>query len=571
MLLTRPHGASCTCHVPPELAALVDVPAQDWVPMPRRGTRPLVVPTIADQIVTGRIVTMSAAQPQVEAVAVTDGRITATGSRADISGLAGPKTEVVDLGDHVAYPGFIEPHMHYWGSAMFYGWTDVSTRGGRTFDEVIAVLKDAKPIDGWILGNFYDPALVPGQRELTRADLDAIHPDTPVFVMNASMHWAYVNSAALAAAKLTDDSPQPEGGEFRKVDGRLDGAIGELAGMAPFLAVLPRKDKAALTDAMVQINAVAASRGYTHTHDAGTGGLLGADEPQIIFGLRDRFLGRVTYAVLDQVADTLVAAGLRPGDGDDKVRALSWKLVADGSNQGYSGYQSANYLGKDFRGKPNYTPAQLVERIGTARRHGFPVMIHANGDAAITEVIDAYEEVLRGGSGLTRRDRVEHCSFASRDDLVRMARIGLSPTFLVAHVYYWGRAFRDDIVGPEKAAGLDPIATALSLGLRCSTHSDYTVTEFEPLREIQTAVTRVMRDGGEVLGPDERIPVAAAMRLKTVDAAWQVHADGAGVLEPGRFADLTVLERDPQQVDPSTIADIGIVSTIVGGTTVYSG
>ena len=568
------HHAGCPCHLDPAFAALADLGAMSADPLPRRPAwtdRPLAVPTVADTILTGRIVTMSAATPVVESIAVSDGRITAVGTRDDVDGLRGPDTDVIELGDHVAYPGFVEPHMHYWASAMFLGWADVSTRSGRTYDEVLDILRRTEPTDGWILARLYDPALVDGERDLHRDDLDRIHPDTPVFVINASMHWAYVNSAALAAAGITDDVDQPQGGEYVKHDGRLTGAVGEIAAMAPFMRLLPRKDRAQLEDAIVDINRRAASHGYTRTHDAATGGLFGPDEPTLMYGLRDRLDGRVSFAVLDQVARRVIEGGMRSGDGDDMARLVHWKIVGDGSNQGYSGFQHENYLGKDHRGQPNYSTEYLADSIRTGHEHGFPMMIHANGDASISQTLDAYEMALDGRSGLERRDRIEHCSYPVAADLQRMADLGISPSFLIGHVYYWGHAFRDNIMGADKAARLDPLASAVALGLRASLHCDYTVTEFEPMRELQTAVTRELRHDGSVLGPDERVSVEQALRMKTVDAAWQVHADDEGVLEPGRFADITVLDRDPLAVDPGDIADIGVVRTVVGGRTVYEG
>ncbi|MEZ5259190.1 MAG: amidohydrolase [Ilumatobacteraceae bacterium] len=565
------HAATCACHLDPAFGVLADLGAVSGESMPRRTLRPLVVPTVADTILTVRIVTMSAAAPVVEAVAVTDGRITAVGTRDEIEGLRGPRTQAIDFGDHVAYPGFVEPHMHYWASAMFLGWTDVSTRSGRSYDEVLELLRHTEPVDGWILGRLYDPSLVEGERDLSRDDLDRIHPDTPVFVINASMHWAYVNSAALAAAGIHDDVAQPPGGEYVKRDGRLTGAIGEIAAMAPLMRLLPRQDRSQLETALLDINRRAASKGYTRTHDAATGGLFGPDEPSIMYGLRDRLAGRVSYAMLDQAARRAIDDGMRSGDGDDMARLVHWKVVGDGSNQGYSGYQFEPYLGRDHCGKPNYPTEHLIESIRTGHEHGFPMMIHANGDAAISQTLDAYAAALDGRSGLEFRDRIEHCSYPLPRDLQRMADLGISPSFLIGHVYYWGHVFRDHIMGPEKAARLDPVASAVALGLRASLHSDYTVTEFEPMRELQTAVTRVLRHDGEVLGPAERVPVEVAMRMKTVDAAWQVHADDEGVIEPGRFADLTILDRDPVQVDPDAIGGIGVVRTIVGGRTVYEG
>jgi predicted amidohydrolase YtcJ len=134
------------------------------------------------------------------------------------------------------------------------------------------------------------------------------------------------------------------------------------------------------------------------------------------------------------------------------------------------------------------------------------------------------------------------------------------------HVYHWGRAFADNIVGPAKAGGLDPAASAARHGLRASYHSDYTVTDMHPLRSVQTAVTRKVQDGGAVLNADERVTVAQAMAAVTIDAAWQIHADDTnGTLEVGKFADIVVLSDDPLDVDPDAIADIQVVRTLLGG------
>jgi len=131
---------------------------------------------------------------------------------------------------------------------------------------------------------------------------------------------------------------------------------------------------------------------------------------------------------------------------------------------------------------------------------------------------------------------------------------------------WWGKAFRDRILGAERARFYDPCASALKGGLRISLHSDWNVTPLEPLRYVADAVTRTMNEGGEVFFADERIPVEAALRAATIDAAWQCRMDNiVGSLEPGKYADLTLLERDPTAVDPTEIAKIKISETWLAG------
>lgn len=564
----RGRGHVCSCHSARHLAPLVaGRPVTSLLPATPATSSRRAQPRLADLVVVGNIRTMNAAEPRAEAMAVSDGRIVAVGDRADIENVSGPDTELLELGEGYAYPGLIDPHMHYWASAMLEGWVDCSPLHGASFDEIVGRLKLAGPSQGeWTLGAKYDPSLIAGEPELTRAVLDAAIPDRPVLVMNASLHYAYLNSRGLELAGITEDSPDPPGGKFIRAGGRLTGALGELPAIGRALVAVPQKTQEQFLDGVIAISQRAARQGITRTHDAATGMVLGASEPSLIHSVSERLATRVSYAIYDAVAEKLIDEGFQAGTGDDMVRAVSWKLISDGSNQGRSGYQLDPYLGLDFNGEPNFDADYVAERVALAHEHGWQVMVHANGDAAIAMVIDGYRQGLNGTSGLEHRDRIEHCSFPHDDDLAQMAELGLSPSFLMNHVYYWGRAFADNIVGVEKAGRLDPVASALRHGLRASFHSDYTVTDIDPLRCVQTAVTRRVRDGGAVLNGQERVSAHDAMRAVTIDAAWQVHADhSSGSLETGKHADVVVFGADPLDVDPDGIADIPVVQTLLGG------
>lgn len=573
------HCGACTPH--PELALLVDrrpVAPGPRQPVPRKPFDP-GAKRPADLMVVGSLVTMDPFNPTADALAVRDGRIVGVGGVADLDGLRGPATEVLDLDDRVAYPGFVDPHMHLWPSALLDGWIDCSPFNHDSFDSVLDALQaaNAAPDEhGWVLGQSYDPSLFATHPQLTRDLLDRVVPDRPAVVMNASLHFAYVNSRTLELAGLTDDSPDPPGGFFGRVDGRLDGSAGEMGAIGLLLGRVPRKDQDEMIEGVVNVVASASRRGVTRVHDALTGTLLGGSELDVLHALaaEGRLPARIGVAIADQSRAAWEAAGLQPGAGDDLVRAQSWKLVSDGSNQGYSGYQSSPYLGTDACGHPNYSDHELTEAIARAHGAGWQLMVHANGDAAVEQVVSAYERALAGADPAThdRRHRIEHCSLPSDGELARMAALGLSPSFLMNHVYFWGRAFRDEILGAAKAGRLDPVASARRHGLRPTLHSDYTVTPIDPLRSVQTAVTRRMRDGGEVLNPAECDQVALAMRAVTVDAAWQTHSDDVlGSLEVGKYADLVFLSGDPQAVDPEAIADIQVLETRLAGQVAFGG
>lgn len=526
----------------------------------------------ADLVVVGRVVTMDPTAPEAEAIAIADGRIAAVGTRADVEAQRGPDTEVLELGDHVLYPGFVEPHAHLWVSAVIDHWVDCSpiTRGDVA--SIHAALRDAVAVlsaDGWLMGKQYDPSLLAGEPALTRDLLDEIAPDHPAVVLNASLHYVYANSRAIAAAGLDDASQAPDGGTFgRDESGRLDGSFGEMPAIGRILAAAPLTTPDELRDNVVDVLRTAARRGVTKLHEAGTGALFGAGEIDIVHGLAQegRLPARLTLAIFDNAARAFAATPVVPGAGDDLVRVTSWKVVADGSNQGRSGFQEQPYLGMEECGHANYATDYLIDTIRTHAGAGWQVMVHANGDAAIEQVVTAYERALDGLGPADLRHRIEHCSIPTDDHLARMGRVGVSPSFLMNHVYYWGRAFRDRILGPARAGRLDPVASARRHGLRPSLHSDYNVTDIDPLLSVQTAVTRVMRDGGEVLNPAECDTVEAAMRAITIDAAWQTHSDDTiGSIAVGKYADLVVLDADPLLVDPRTIGAIGVVATYLAG------
>jgi predicted amidohydrolase YtcJ len=202
-------------------------------------------------------------------------------------------------------------------------------------------------------------------------------------------------------------------------------------------------------------------------------------------------------------------------------------------------------------------------------RAGYQIAIHANGDAAIDDVLHAFREAQREYPRADARHRIEHCQMVRKDQLDTIRELDLTPSFFVGHVYYWGDRHRDIFMGPERAAGISPLASAAARGIRFTVHDDTPVTPVDPLRLAWTAVNRRTRND-QVLGPEEQVEPLVALRAMTIDAAWQnFEEDIKGSIEPGKLADFVILSENPLTVDPMTIKDIQVLETIVGGQTVY--
>jgi len=528
----------------------------------------------------GRIITMNEAMPEAEAIAVRHKKILAIGSREDVEGHCGHRTKKVELGSKIMYPGFVEPHMHIWSTAIIYKWLDCSPFENKSVDDVLLKIKkgveEAKSGE-WVTGKLYDPSLFPGNPDLTVRELDPISPNNPVSMLNASQHFAYVNSKALELIGYTDATPDPPGGTiYRDDQGHLTGVLGEIPAIAPALKKMNKlKIAVELPENITAITRDAARVGVTCMREALTGALLGEKEILLLKMMKDTggLHTRLNVAVSDNKAEVWEKSKhVAPGYGDDLLRIGAWKIVSDGSNQGRSGYLKEPYLNTDTRGMLDLTEDDLLKRIAWCEENGWQLMVHANGDAAIEMVTNAYYSVLKKAGSKGLRHRIEHCSLVPSDDLFeKMAEVGVSPSFLINHVFYWGRAFKDHLIGEGRAMYLDRVASALSHGLKFTLHSDYNVSPINPLHYIQVAVTRKMWDGGEVLNPDQRISVYDALKAMTVNSAWQLNMDDAiGSLEPGKYADLVILDRDPQEVEPDEIDSIQVIETWMNGRQTYA-
>ncbi len=528
-------------------------------------------------VTNAQIITMDSNRPSADTMLVADGKIQWIGKAADVPE-ANSDLQRLDLKGKVVVPGFVEPHMHLPPLAMLHSFSNI---GPNKFDTAAQALqqlgKDAAnaPKGEWVVGRQFDPSLQQGPDYLTRQMLDEVSTDHPVFVYNASLHLGYCNSVAIALAGLDENTPDPQGAEIgRDEHGKPNGVLKAGPAMALVVRHNLKLKNQNLAEACLSVFNAANEVGITTLCDQGTGMFQGPKELDLYKSLHDsgRMSARFRYCVAQAAAKRWDEIGLTWGEGDEWVRRTGWKIVSDGSNQGRTGLQREAFVGSDAKGMAYIEKDELDEAVEKRLREGWAVCVHANGDAAIDRVLDAFSKAkAKGLDPAAQRCRIEHCSILHDEQIQKMAELGLSPSFLIGHVHYWGKAFVEDIFGPEKAAKLDRTGACEDLGIRWTIHSDDPVTEMNPLRCIENAVTRTMWRSDQLLSPEERVPAAAALRAMTIDAAWQCHSDHeVGSLEAGKYADFLVLDSDPLTVKPETIGAIKVLETWVDGAQVFA-
>ncbi|BAQ69463.1 amidohydrolase [Rhodovulum sulfidophilum] len=550
--------------------------------MPKEGRTQAISTEETTIFTNANVLTVDDAFSEAEAIAIRGNRILAVGSNREVRTVAGKNAAVIDMQGKTVLPGFIDAHAHVISGAVADDVMEyVGMNSYATVDDVlqqIAQRASETPAGEWLVFRNFDPAVQEGAETLTFSDLDPISSEHPIFVLNASGHIAYANSKAFEVSGITNDVSDPPGGEFvRDAEGNLTGMMKNNVAFIQIAKNYPEMKKVEPVDALLRLLENWAQYGLTTVSELSLGVLShppGDVQIMTEAAQSGRMKARIrAYPFYTLGAEAWDRADVMQGNGNALARIAGYKLVADGSNQGFTGWQREPYLGSDNRGlrymEPDEMTAAALERAGK----GWHLAIHGNGDAAIDNILDTFQALVDAGVDMSRvRPRIEHCSILHDDQIARMKKLGVSASFLIGHVYYWGIAMRDKVFGEEKAQLLDRCRSAEKAGIRFTLHSDFMVTDPNPLHMIEMAVTRrTWKEPDYVLAPQETISVETAIRAMTSEAAWQLFSDHElGSLEPGKLADLVILEQDPRDVRQDEIKNIRILETWMDGRQVYS-
>lgn len=524
----------------------------------------------ADLIITGaNVLSMDPAFPSATAVAVRGQHILAVGSDDDVLGLKGPSSSIIDARGKTVTPGFIDAHSH---PLLAQEGISANVNLRRISDVKAALAMQARktPPGHWVLGSMYDDTKFEDGRPLNRQDLDDAVPDHPVFVRHRGGHTAVVNTRAFELAGVSASTPDPVGGRYSRDGGELTGMIAEPSAMQPFMqaGVWPVLDRAARQKSVQLTSQNMAAAGLTSTTDAW-------GELEDFVAYQDaRAAGEMNYRVSfmpfggTDVYEGLKLARMASGFGDDMLRIGAVKFAADGSASERTMSRSTPYAGRsDDYGILTMTQEEIDAAVDDAVAHDFRVGIHANGDVAIDRVLNSYERVLKNWKGENPRFRIEHCSLVNDSLLERIKKAGVVPAPFYTYAYYHGNKWLD--YGEEMMESMFAHRSFLDHGIPVAPASDFTPGPYEPMMAIQSMVTRKDTQG-RVWGPSQRISVAEAMQICTMNGAYaSFEEDTKGSLTPGKLADIVILENDPHDVDPDSIVDIKVLQTILGGRTTY--
>ena len=528
----------------------------------------------------GKIYTVNEAQPWAEAVAIKDGKFLVVGSNADVEGVAGEATEIVDLSGAFAMPGLVDIHGFHGMSTENRVYCELKgTFWEPTEEQILADLRacaEGYPAEPeWFLAEGFTPGPM-SKEALSLATLDQIIPDKPAYVGDESGHNAWVNSLALEAAGVTAETPDPPAGYFeRDESGVLTGRVFESA-MNSFTELLPVQDLATQKLGTTKFLRQAIEKGVTaignaynfERHLAAWQALKAGGELELHVVLFQD--GNFGTADLTPVADILARYEEYDLPGRPGV-----KIGLDGAVESGTSPMVDGYMDSSIEAELVIEPETLSAYVAEFDQHGFQVKIHAIGDLAVRAAVDALEPVIRAATGNPNRHHIDHNSHVKPEDMARMAELGIPATIwavLNAPVSY-----NLDIVRPMLSdaqwARAYPNREMLDAGVHLANHTDAPQANMWPWFGMEASVTRGYPGKPEVpaMGPDQALTVEETIRIHTINGAWTLRLDEVtGSITKGKSADMIVLNHNLFEIPETEIHKTEVQRTVFKGNLVYS-
>ncbi|WP_282122542.1 amidohydrolase [Algibacter mikhailovii] len=530
----------------------------------------------------GDIVTMVGDSPEyVDALVERDGKIVFVGEAKKAMEEAGPGHHMIDLKGQTMLPGLIDGHAHFAAfSAQAIGAQILPPpdAGAKDIPTLIAILKkwntpENRSLTGWIFGMGFDDSVLEEKRFPTKHDLDLVSTEFPIMIIHISGHFASVNSKALETLGITAKTANPEGGIIRREhNNEPNGVLEELAAIPHMLKAIKPSNKAA-SDAFFKAGQqLAVSYGYTTAQEG-----RAMENHELLANAAES--GKLKIDVVSYVdylfVDKYMQSKWNSKSYLNHYRIGGMKVTLDGSPQGRTAWRTQPYLippdgaKADYAGYPaipnDSTVAGLYEK---AFENNWQILTHANGDAAMDQMIRTMKIAAKKYGNNDRRSVLIHGQYVREDQLDAFKDLNVITSLFPLHTYYWGD-WHKQIIGDSLGNKISPMRTALNKGLRATIHTDAPVALPNLMRMVGISVERKSRSGA-VIGPDEKLRPYEALQAITIWSAYQhFEEQSKGTLEAGKLADLVILDKNPFKVSEENIKNILVHTTIKEGHVVY--
>ena len=531
----------------------------------------------------GDIITMSGDNPNyVESIVSSGDSIVFVGDLSEAKKLF-PASKQTNLNGNTLLPGFIDAHAHFAGfpsqsiGAQILPPPDA---GANNIDALIKILKDwSTPenieLTGWIFGMGFDDSVLEEKRFPTKEDLDKVSTEYPVMIIHISGHFCVVNSKGLESLNITSKTPNPEGGMIRRISDTQEpnGVLEELAAIPYMPMVLGPKSEEALKAFLTAGQNMALSYGYTTVQE---GRAMKNSHLFLEHAANTDFFKLDVVSYIDYtIADSLLNTDWYGSSYKNHYRIAGVKLTLDGSPQGRTAWRTQPYLippdgAKDgYLGYPAIPSDEDVQKVyDKAFQNNWTIHTHANGDAAMDQMIRTLKNATEEYGNEGRRDVLIHGQYVREDQLDEFKDLNIIASLFPLHTFYWGD-WHKQLIGDSLGNKISPTRTALNKGLKITIHTDAPVALPNLMRVIWTATTRVSRSG-KIIGENERLTPYEALKCITEWSAYQhFEEETKGSLEIGKLADLVILDANPLKVEVDKIKDIIVLETIKEGVSVY--
>lgn len=537
-------------------------------------------PPAADIVLLdGTVYTLDKSRPWAEAVAIQGGDIAAVGATADLKRMVGAETQVIDLAGRLVLPGFHDSHIHLiYGGLQMEQCSLFELGSAQAISDRLAACHREKPGDGWLRAAGWELSIFP-DGNAPKQLIDDVVPDRPVLVEGADGHSIWVNSRALDIAGINADTVPPPGGIIERdpATGEPSGTLREDANLlvlsrvpapteADRLAALARAQREAHQVGITSVIEAAANRSDVET-------LVRFDRAG---DLKMRVLMSMMYSGYWKDEPGFALFDQRDAVRSELLRPDSAKIFVDGVLEGETAALLEPYLGdKPHRGELAIQPGALIEAVTWLDERGIQAHMHAIGDAAVRTALDAVAAARAAAGGtLKGRHHIAHLQLIDPGDYSRFAELDVTANFQALWAYpdEYITEINLPSVGQDRVDRMYPIGSLLGAGARIAAGSDWTVSSINPLEAIETAVTRSDVDGlvEGVLNPQEAVSLETMLAAYTINGAWLMsHDDHVGTIEPGKRADLVVLEKNLFEIPVSEIGEVAVDYTLFDGEVVF--